>query len=70
MTSSVISFASFTHFSNLNTYGTNADMFFYSFVEFYVIHSKKSRMRLSSLKEMHKANIGLIMAYIAFLHQN
>ena len=49
MTSSVMSFAYFTHFSNLNISRTNALIFangkrcLDSFMEFYVMHPKKTR---------------------------
>ena len=50
MTSSVISFAYFTHFSNLNTISpelmrvfANGKRHFHSFIEFYVIHLKNQK---------------------------
>ena len=44
MTSSVISFAYFTHFSNLNISGTN--FHFHSFNEFFVIHLKNQEVKI------------------------
>ena len=53
MMSSVVSFAYFTHFSNF--FGTNADIcryfangewHFYSFMEFYMMHSKNQGVKV------------------------
>ena len=51
MTSSVISFAYFTHFSDLNISGTNAGIAngkrrFHSFIEFFVIHLKNQKVKI------------------------
>ena len=51
MTSSVISFAYFTHFSNLNISGTNAGIAngkwrFHSFIDFFAIHLKNQEVKI------------------------
>ena len=47
MTSPVISFAYFTHFSNLNISGSYKRRF-HSFIEFYVIHLKNQEVKIWS----------------------
>ena len=57
MTSSVILFAYFTHFSNINITRTNADIYkrcFYPFMEFYVIHLRNQVVKIWS--EYHFKN--------------
>jgi len=53
MTSSVISFAYFTHLSNLNISATNdmqvfanGEQRFHSFIEFFVIHVKNQEVKI------------------------
>ena len=51
MTSSIISFADFTHFSNLNVFRTNEGIckrltVFYSFIESFAIHLKYHEVKI------------------------
>ena len=68
MTSSVISFAYFVYFSNLNISGTNADFAnskrrFYCFVEFYVIHLKYQGVKICILLYNLSGADNLYIAY-------